>query len=62
MYTGNFENNYRHGFGELKENEVLKYSGYWINDNQVDEEAIQKAASQNNAKKAQNTQSNIRKK
>ena len=37
IYGGNFENNFRHGYGELMEAGKLKYRGYWVNDNQIDE-------------------------
>lgn len=29
---GNFENDYRHGYGELYKGDELRYKGFWVND------------------------------
>lgn len=34
IYKGNFENDYRNGFGELYDGEKCMYRGYWANGEQ----------------------------
>ena len=37
MYKGHFENDLRNGFGELYEDDELKYRGEWINGKMINE-------------------------
>lgn len=38
VYKGNFENDYRNGYGELYEGDVCVYRGFWENGEQSDRE------------------------